>query len=257
MDTFTALRRSVPAGLLIVLTTSCATLSAPEAGEGANTGSGTEQNSGSGSSTGEEGSGAVRIPQDWLDVTAQEYPDSAGSEVTNPVLNFDDDCMLFEEMPVLFEDQTVSGSSGFGPYGNPSVHYGNEPRSEEDYRYLCDLRASEESRDADENWGSPAVQLLVAQDTDILEETLEDFLEQDIPAQENEVRTVEVDGAEIHVTKRSYPTNENAGGELQAIFYDEEAQAIFQVRLSSMDEDLWEAHGHEGAAQDLADMLRG
>ena len=263
MDAIITLRRAVPAGLLVLLTTSCATLGTPEAEEGAGTEAGAEQSSGpnsgeaSGSSSDEGHSGEVRIPQHWLDMTAQEYPDSEGSEMTNPMLNFDDECMLFDEMPVLFEDQTVSGPSGFGPYGNPSVHYGNESHSDENYRYLCDLRASEESRDADESWGTPSVQLMVAQDTDLLEETVEDFLDQNLPAQENDVRTVEIDGAEIHVTQRSFPTNENAGGELQAIFYDEEAQAIFQMRLSSMDEDLWEDHGHEGAAQDLAEMLRG
>lgn len=251
MDVFTALRRTAPAGLVILLTASCATLAAPDAENGSGAAAGAEV-----SPAGEGGDGEVRIPQEWIEMTSQEYPDSSGAELNNPMLSSDDECMLFDEMPVLFDDQTEPGFAGFGPYSNETVHYGNEPRNDEDYRYVCDLRASQESRDADENWGTPEVQLMVAQDPEPLEATVEDFLEQDIPAQENDVETVEIDGAEIHVTQRSFPTNENAGGELQAIFYDEEAQAIFQLRLSSMDEDLWEEHGHEGAAQDLADMLR-
>ncbi len=238
--------RTVPAAASVLLfTAACGTVEAdPEM-----TPAGTEE-------TKAADAGEVSIPQEWLAATAEAYPEAEGFAASQPTLMMGEDCLILEDEPEFFADQAEVSGAGFGSYGQPSVHYGGDSSSQEDYRYLCDMRTSQESRDADENWGTPEIQLMVTEEPELAEETVQEFLDHDLPDQENEIRTVEIDGAEIHVTQRSFPTNPNAGGELQAIFYDEEAQAIFQLRMQSMDEDLWEEHGHEGAAQDLVDILR-
>lgn len=233
------------AASLILLTSACSTV-----------GPGPETTPADAEETQTTDTGGVSIPQKWLDTTTEAYPQAAGFAASQPTLMMGEDCLILEEEPEFFADEAEVSGAGFGSYGRPSVHYGGDPSSEQDYRYLCDMRASQESRDAGDNWGTPEIQLMVTENPELAEETVQGFLDHELPDQDNDIQTVEIDGAEIHVTKRSFPTNPNAGGELQAIFYDEEAQAIFQLRMQSMDEDLWEEHGHEGAAQDLVDLLR-
>jgi hypothetical protein len=88
------------------------------------------------------------------------------------------------------------------------------------------------------------------------EETVAAFLDQaDHPERVQEVQTIQVQGAEVHTVERQFPTNPGNGGELGAIFYDEEAGAIMKLRMHSMDEELRAEHGRQGIAEDLARLL--
>lgn len=258
MDIAALTRRTVPTGILVLLTASCGTPDEdPEGPAGPEDAPATAVDDTSAADAADaEEPGEVRIPQEWLEITAEEYPESDGFASSQPRLVMGEGCLILDELPEFFEDEAEASGSGFGSYGRPSVNYGNEPSSEEHYRYLCNLRPNDEAREADTTWGTPSLQLMVTEDPELAEETVQDFLSQDLPDQDNDIETVEVGDAEIHVTKRSFPTNPNAGGELQAIFYDEDAQAILQLRLQSMDEDLWEEHGHEGIAEDMVRLLQ-
>ncbi len=196
------------------------------------------------------------IPPEWVSRTAQEWPDSLGFAEHAPVQEFSDECLLFDDVPEFFDEVTHVRFSGFGSYGRPTTNFGNEPPTEDSYRYLCSLaRADEQQAEEGPAW-TPSTQLMVTDSVEHAEQTVEAFLDQpDLPERLNDVQTVMVHGTEVHTVEREFPTNPGNGGELEAIFYDETVGAIIKLRLHSMDEDLRAEHGSQGIAEDLARLL--
>lgn len=199
----------------------------------------------------------LSIPQAWITRTAQEWPDSQGFAEHAPVQEFSEECLLFDDDPEFFDEPTRVRFAGFGSFGRPTTNFGNEPSTEDSYRYLCSLaRADEQQAEEGLAW-TPAAQLMVTESVEHAEQTVEAFLDQpDLPERLNDVQTVRAYGAEIHTVEREFPTNPGNGGELEAIFYDEAAGAIIKLRLHSMDEDLRAEHGSQGIAEDLAHLLQ-
>jgi hypothetical protein len=208
----------------------------------------------------EEDAGAaeqeLNIPQEWITLTSEAWPDSQGFGQHAPVQEFTDECLLFAQEPGFFGEVTQFRFSGFGSFGRPTTTYGNEPSTEDSYRYLCSLGRSEHQRSGEGPVWAPEVQLMVTGSVEHAEETVTAFLDQtDLPERVQEVQTIQVHGAEIHTVERHFPTNPGNGGELGAIFYDEEAGAIVKLRMHSMDEELRAEHGRQGIAEDLARLL--
>ena len=205
----------------------------------------------------EDEPGEVSIPPDWVTRTADMWPESQGFAQHAPVQELTDECLLFDEPPEFFDETTRFRFSGFGSYGRPATNYGNEPATEDSYRYLCNLVRADDQRVDDEPSWAPAAQLMVTDSVEHAEQTVAAFLDQpDLPERVHDIHTVETHGAEIHTVEREFPTNPGNGGELEAVFYDEDVGAIMKLRLHSMDEDLRAAHGSQGIAEDLARLLR-
>lgn len=199
----------------------------------------------------------ISIPQQWVDVTAQEWPDSAAYGESQPILRMDEECLFLEEPPEFFDMTPRFQSNGFGPFGSPTTNYGGEPSTEDEYRYLCGLTRTDEQRDSEDTprWGAE-FQLMVPGDPAQAEETVENFLTQpDRPERTHEIETIEIAGTEVHTVQRDYPNNDGNGGDLEALYYDEETEALIQLRIHSMDEELRIDHGNQGVAEDLVRIL--
>lgn len=197
------------------------------------------------------------IPRQWLDATRDAWPDSRGYGEPTPVLESNEECLLFDAEPDFFEETPHFSTDGFGSYGVASVNYGNEPVTDDaSYRYLCHLSQTEEQRESEQPAWSPNIQLMVTDSTEHAEETVANFLDQpQLPEQTNDVATVEIWGAEIHTVEREFPTNEGNAGMLEALFYDAEAEAIFMLSLHASEEHQRAEHAGEGVAQDLVSFL--
>ncbi|RJN31611.1 hypothetical protein [Nesterenkonia natronophila] len=198
----------------------------------------------------------LSIPQEWITLTSEAWPESQGFGQHAPVQEFTDECLLFAQEPEFFGEVTQFRFSGFGSYGRPTTTYGNEPATEDSYRYLCSLGRAEDQRAAERPVWAPEAQLMVTESVEHAEETVAAFLEQtDLPEQVQEVQTIQVHGTEIHTVEREFPNNPGNGGELGAIYYDEDAGAILKLRMHSMDEELRAEHGRQGIAEDLVRLL--
>lgn len=199
----------------------------------------------------------ISIPQRWVDVTAQEWPDSAAYGENAPILRMEEECLFLDEPPEFFDMTPRFQSTGFGSYGNPTTMYGGEPSTQGDYRYLCGVTRTDEQRDSEDTprWGAE-FQLMVTDSADHAEETVENFLGQpDRPERTHEIETIEIAGTQVNTVQRDYPTNDGNGGDLEALFYDEDTGALLQLRIHSMDEELRIEHGNQGVAEDLVRIL--
>ncbi|TLP98499.1 hypothetical protein FEF26_04910 [Nesterenkonia salmonea] len=198
----------------------------------------------------------LNIPQEWITRTADAWPESQGFAQHAPVQELTDECLLFDEEPDFFDEPTQFRFSGFGSYGRPTTNYGNEPSTEDSFRYLCSLARADDQRAENEPSWAPNAQLMVTDSVEHAEQTVTAFLDQpDLPERVNDIQTIQAHGTEIHTVEREFPTNPGNGGELEAVFYDADAGAIVKLRLHSMDEDLRAEHGGQGVAEDLARLL--
>lgn len=127
---------------------------------------------------------SVNIPEEWVTRTSDAWPDSQGFAQHAPVQELTGECLLFDQEPGFFDEHAQFRFSGFGSFGRPTTNYGNEPSSEDSYRYLCSLtRADELSAEDGPSW-SPSAQLMVTDSTAHAEQTVEAFLDQpDLPEQ--------------------------------------------------------------------------
>ncbi|AEE44525.1 hypothetical protein [Cellulomonas fimi] len=176
---------------------------------------------------------ATSVPAAWLDATTQGWSDSDAHGGSVPVLS-GEPCVLTDEVTA----HGATGStdlSGWGPYGEDA----------DAFRYLCEFRGDDLSAQ---------LQLIRTTSASDGARTVELFLDQGTSTdQENDPTTVEVAGVDVHVNVRWYP--KTAYGEVTALFHDEEAGALVQLEVTSLDEDALAAYTPEQAATDLLVQL--
>lgn len=188
--------------------------------------------SGSGSVTTE--ATAEGIPAEWLEATAEGWPDSQGFGGSTPVLTRDP-CLLLDTAPEALGSAPEITDTGWGGYS----------RGEDSYRYVCGFLSPDEY--------SGQVQLIQT-DAESAQATIDDFDSQsDTDVQDNTVETVESGGLEVHVLTRWYPTNPQ--GEYQAVYLDEEHDAIVTFEVNSLDEEDFDALSPQQVADRLVGLL--
>lgn len=179
---------------------------------------------------------ATSVPAAWLEAADAGWSEADGNGASAPVLT-GDPCVLTEEV-VARGASGRTDMSGWGPYGD-------DPSAEDAYRYVCEFRGDDLSAQ---------LQLLRTASPADAARTVDLFLDQASGSdQENEATTVEVAGADVQVNHRWYP---KAGyGEVAALLHDEEAGALVQLEVTSLDEDAFDAYTAEQAATDLLTQL--
>lgn len=174
------------------------------------------------------------VPEEWLEATAEGWPDSQGYGGSAPVLTRDP-CLLLDTAPEVLGSVAEVTDTGWGGYSG----------GDDAYRYVCTLWSPDEY--------SGQVQLIQT-DAASAQATIDDFVSQtDTSVQDNTVETVESGGVEVHVLTRWYPTNPQ--GEYQAVYLDEEHDAILTYEVNSLDEDDFDALSPQEVADTLTAVL--
>ncbi len=177
------------------------------------------------------------IPKDWLQATAEEWPESDGHDASMPVLARGE-CVTFDGGVEILGAEPEITDVGYGHLKLSD--------SDEDYRYACGLR------DPDHYAGS--FQILKVTDLAAAQRLVDGSMDNaDSSAQENSTTTVEVDGLTIHVLKRWYPMNPH--GEFHAMYVDEQALAVAALEVNSLDRDDFDAYSERQVAEDLVAIL--
>jgi hypothetical protein len=171
------------------------------------------------------------IPEAWLTATQEGWPSSRGYGGDVPVLSRGE-CLLGDETPDLLGGGAEHTDSGWGGYGD-------DP---DGYRYVCSIW----KRDV----YSGDLQLLRAVSPTDAEQTVEEFRSQpSTGVQDNTVEEVTSGDLDLLVLTRWYPTNPQ--GLYQAIYHDEQADAIVSLEINSLSEEDFAAL----TPQDVADAL--
>lgn len=175
------------------------------------------------------------IPARWLEVTADGWPDSDGYNANMPVLSRGK-CLLTDEPPTILGETPEFTNAGWGGYGD----------SKDGYRYLCRLWAPDVY--------SGELQLIQADTPATARLTVSAFLETPSTAvQDNTVETLQVGTLDVHVMSRWYPTNPH--GTYLALYLDEDANALVQLEVNSLDEADYEELGPRAVAEALVRTL--
>ncbi len=175
---------------------------------------------------------ASAIPGAWLERTAEGWPESKAFGGAIPVLA-SGTCVLTEEITA----RGVTASDDLVGYGS----YGDDRSAPDAYRYVCDFRA---------DGLSAQLQVVKAPSVDIARKTVDLFLgEKTTKDQQNAPTTVKVGAVDVHVNKRWYPKPEY--GEAVALFHDEEAKALVQLEVTSLDADSFASYTPQQVATDL------
>ena len=191
-----------------------------------------------GCSGGPDPDSVIGIPSDWLQDTADGWPDSDAFGTDIPVYD-DSDCVLGDVVPDILGDEPDAVDSGWGSYGDDASAAGA-------YRYVCEFFV--------EDRYAGSLQLIQAPDAATAATTLDEFANQtDTTEQDNTVTTVEVGRLEMQVLARWYPTNPQ--GEYQAMYVDADHDAIVVLEVNSLDEDDYGSYSDDQAAQDLLEAL--
>ena len=174
------------------------------------------------------------IPEEWLEATAEGWPDSGGYGGSTPVLT-PDPCLVLDAVPEVVGSVPELTNAGWGGYSG----------GDDSYRYVCGFWSPDEY--------SGQVQLIQT-DAASAQATIDDFDSQsDTSDQDNTVETVESGGLEVHVLTRWYPTNPQ--GEYQAVYLDEEHDAIIGFEVNSLDEEDFDALSPQAVADTLVGLL--
>lgn len=174
------------------------------------------------------------IPEEWLEATAEGWPGSRGYGGSSPVLT-QDPCLLLDAVPEVAGSVPELTRAGWGGYSG----------GDDAYRYVCSLWSPDEY--------AGQVQLIQT-DAPSAQATVDDFVSQtDTPDQDNTVETVESGGLEVHVLTRWYPTNPH--GAYQAVYLDEERDAIVTFEVNSLDEEDFDALSPQAVADTLVGIL--
>lgn len=184
----------------------------------------------------EEVEPATAVPAAWLDDAAAGWPGSAGHGASAPVLS-GAGCVLTDEV-VAHGATARSDLSGWGPYGD-------DASAGDAFRYVCEFRGDELS---------VQLQLVQAGSAADARATVDLFLDQRTTSdQENESSTVQVAGVDVHVNHRWYPGP--GYGEATALFLDEDADALVQLEVTSLDGTAFDAYTPQHVADDLMEQL--
>lgn len=199
----------------------------------------------SGPAVGVDPSSVTGIPSSWLEDTAKEWPDSDGYGQSVPRFDgrVEGQCLLTDKGPELMGEQFELSTEGWGSYGM-------DDEATDAYRYVCNIRVPD-------NY-SGEMQLLQADGADLAQATLNDFLgTQSIPEQDNTVTTVQSSQLEVHVLKTWYPTNPTPHGSSTALYLDDAQDALFWLRITSLDDEQFDEYSDQQAADDLVALLAG
>ena len=187
--------------------------------------------SGCASAGGVDSDSVTGIPEQWIISTEEGWPSSEGYGGNLPVLSRDD-CLLTDTVPRILQGEAELTNSGWGGYGN----------GQDGYRYICGLHLNDSY--------SGELQLMRGSEAGDAERTFEEFRDQASTAQqENSVSSVTSGKLELLVLTRWYPTNPQ--GRYQALYFDEDANALVSLGINSLDEVDFEAL----TPQDVADVL--
>ncbi|WP_120003269.1 hypothetical protein [Nesterenkonia muleiensis] len=190
----------------------------------------------------EETAAELAVPHSWLAATSEEWPSTEGFASYNAVSTQDDQCHLLNEVPDFLGHAADITRAAWGGFGQ-------SPDNPEAYRHICQFHSPD-------NYAG-TIALIQGSTPDEIQEFIDDFLDQpDIPEQDNDVMSLEVDGVEMHALQRWYPTNPSPHGEFQAIFHDSEADAVAYLEVNSLYDDDFDNYSHELIAEDLISILR-
>lgn len=180
---------------------------------------------------GAEPESVTGIPEQWLTATEEGWPTSDGFGRNIPVLSRDA-CLLSESAPHILEGGASLTNTGWGGYG----------ADEDGYRYICGVHL----RDAYAGY----LQLLRSPNSKGLQEAFDEFRSQpSTTLQHNSVTEVTSGRLDLHVLTRWYPTNPQ--GLYQAMYFDEDANAIVSFEINSLNKHDFDAL----TPQDVADAL--
>lgn len=174
-----------------------------------------------------------QIPESWLQQTADGWESSDGYGQQYPVLS-EGDCLLADQMPRILDKRPRFTDVGWGSFAS----------DDDGYRYICDfwrrdLYAGE-------------LQLIQASSAADAQAVYDDFKNTtSIPEQDDTVETVTSGDLEVLVLTRWYPTNPQ--GYYSAMYFDEDAQALFTIEINSLTKENFDAI----SPQDVADLLVG
>ncbi|WP_311477972.1 hypothetical protein [uncultured Gulosibacter sp.] len=175
----------------------------------------------------------TQIPESWLQQTADGWESSDGYGLEYPVLS-EGECLLAEKMPRILDKRAKITNVGWGSYANDT----------EGYRYICDFwRRDMYAGD---------LQIIQASNSADAQAAYDEFKNTpSTPEQDNTVETVTSGNLEVLVLTRWYPTNPQ--GYYSALYYDEDAQALFIIEINSLSKENFDAL----SPQDVADLLVG
>lgn len=176
------------------------------------------------------------IPSEWLSETADGWPDSDGYDASMPVMNRSDDCLLNDSLPKIAGDEPEVTDAGWGGLGE----------NKDSYRYICGLHSSG-------NYAG-SVELMQASDAAAAENIVDDIRSQPSTSDQENTVTEETAGKlDMVVVERWYPTNPQ--GAYFAAFHDEEAEAVVQLEINSLDKADFDSMTAQDAADALLDII--
>ncbi|GAB3598579.1 hypothetical protein [Microbacterium tumbae] len=171
------------------------------------------------------------IPETWLAATEEGWPSSPAYGGDVPVLSREK-CLLGDTVPPLPDGGAEFTDTGWGAYGGRP----------EGYRYLCGLWKPDAY--------SGQLQLMRASSAADAQRTVEEFrTQQSTSEQENSVEEVTSGELDVLVLTRWYPTNPQ--GLYQALYFDEEQNALVSLEINSLGEEEFA----DLTAQEVADVL--
>ena len=192
--------------------------------------------------TAQEPAEDLAIPSSWLTDTSDEWPHTEGFGSYDAFSAQEDECHLLNEAPDLLGYEANISRAAWGGFGDSA----DNPEA---YRHICQLHSPD-------NYAG-AIALIQGATPEEIQEFVEGFLDQpDIPEQDNDVVSLEIDGAEIHALERWYPTNPSPHGAYQAIFHDSEADAAAYLEVNSLYDEDFDDYSQELIAEDLISLLR-
>lgn len=174
-----------------------------------------------------------QIPESWLQKTADGWESSDGYGQEYPVLS-EGECLLADKMPRILDKRARFTDVGWGSYAD----------DDDGYRYLCDFWRRD--------MYAGELQIIQASNSSDAQATYDDFKNTTSTSdQDNTVDTVTSGDLEVLVLTRWYPTNPQ--GYYSAMYYDEDAQALFTIEINSLSKENFDAL----TPQDVADLLVG
>ena len=178
------------------------------------------------------------VPEDWITTTKEGWPESKSFGSSTPILTRDD-CELLDDPPEILGSTPDFTDTGWAALGS-------DPNDQDAYRYRCSIW----SRD---NYAGEIELLHPGSDTEA-QDLITEFKNQPSTAeQDNSATTETVGDLDVHVVERWYPTNPQ--GRYLALFYDEDAEVLVKLDISSLDKADFDAFSAQKAADTLIDVI--
>lgn len=172
------------------------------------------------------------IPVQWLEETADAWPDSDGFDSPVPVLSRQE-CLLADQLPEIAGTEAAIIESGFGPNGDSG------------YRYVCNFWAQDSY--------SGRVELVVPDSAAAAEDLSDAFMENSPSQATRDVAQVRVEDLQLQVASTWYPAPER--GSQRAMFFDEDQDSLAFLEISSLNEELFASSTVEDVAEALVTIF--